>query len=219
MLGLCLIVGAAITATAAEPAARVSTTVRADAKTGRLVRRTVNPNAPKVALAKAPPELGAIIQETAQAHDVDPLLVDSVIQVESNFNPFALSPKGAEGLMQLIPSTARRFGVVNSYDARENITAGVKYLKYLQELFGDNTLALAAYNAGEAAVLKHGGVPPYRETEDYVRKVGARYGLALQQKRTETAPVVEKPRGPEGEPLRQLEVVTDEQGRLILRTR
>jgi len=103
---------------------------------------------------------------------VDPLLVDSVIRVESNYNPLAVSPKGAEGLMQLIPATARRFGVTNSFDVKENIEAGVTYLKYLLDMFGDDRLAVAAYNAGESAVMRYGDVPPYRETMNYVSRVG-----------------------------------------------
>src|SRR5262249_1747405 len=91
---------------------------------------------------------------------------------ESNYNPGAVSAKGAIGIMQLIPRTARRFGVANPFNAEENIQGGAKYLKYLLELYhGDYSLALAAYNAGEGAVAKHGGVPPYAETGTYVKKV------------------------------------------------
>jgi soluble lytic murein transglycosylase-like protein len=104
--------------------------------------------------------------------------VDSVIQVESNYNPLAVSPKGAQGLMQLMPATAQRFGVTDSFDAKQNIEAGVRYLKFLQDAFQDDRLAIAAYNAGEKAVAKYGDVPPYPETINYVAKVGKKYGQA-----------------------------------------
>jgi soluble lytic murein transglycosylase-like protein len=119
-----------------------------------------------------------LIAEAAKNFDVNPLLVDSVIQVESNYNPLAVSPKGAQGLMQLMPSTARRFGVTDSFDAKQNIEAGVRYLKFLQNTFQDDRLAIAAYNAGEKAVAKYKDVPPYPETINYVAKVGKKYGQA-----------------------------------------
>lgn len=224
-----LLLGASL-AHAAEPATRVTSTVRADARTGRLVRTTVA--APKliqpkmVGPAAATPEAAGgtvqeIVEQTAKDHNVDPLLVHSVIRAESNYNPYAVSPKGAEGLMQLIPATARRFGAANSFDVRENITAGVKYLKYLQDRFKDDRLALAAYNAGEGAVIKYGNVPPYRETEQYVDKVGKSYGDARKQhqavKAASAAPA--PPAAPAAEPLRHLDVATDSEGRIILRTR
>jgi soluble lytic murein transglycosylase-like protein len=96
-------------------------------------------------------------------------LIHSVIKVESNYDPFAVSPKGAQGLMQLIPATARRFGVSNSFNPAENIQGGSKYLKYLLDLYSGNyALALAAYNAGEAAVARYGSVPPFPETQNYL---------------------------------------------------
>ena len=119
-----------------------------------------------------------LVDEAAKNFDVNPLLVDSVIQVESNYNPFAVSPKGAQGLMQLMPATARRFGVTDSFDPKQNIEAGVRYLKFLQDTFQDDRLAIAAYNAGEKAVAKYGDVPPYPETVSYVAKVGKKYGQA-----------------------------------------
>jgi len=120
----------------------------------------------------------ALAQKTAADFEVNPLLVDSVIQVESNYNPFAVSAKGAQGLMQLMPATARRFGVTDTFDPKQNIEAGVRYLKLLQDTFQDDRLAIAAYNAGEGAVEKYGDVPPYPETKKYVAKVGQKIGQA-----------------------------------------
>jgi len=110
------------------------------------------------------------IERYAAKYGVDPVLVRAVIQVESDFNPKTVSHKGARGLMQLMPGTAARYGVSleTIHDPELNIKAGVRYLAYLLELFGDKPRALAAYNAGEGAVLKYGGIPPYEETSTYV---------------------------------------------------
>jgi soluble lytic murein transglycosylase-like protein len=115
----------------------------------------------------------AVIQEQSNVHGVDANLVRAVIQAESAYNPRAVSAKGAMGLMQLMPSTAEEYGVLDAFNPMENIRAGVAYLKSLLVKYEQNVeLALAAYNAGPAAVRKYGGtVPPYRETRNYVRKI------------------------------------------------
>lgn len=121
-----------------------------------------------------------LIEEYARLHGVSPDLVRAVIQAESGFNPRAVSPKGAMGLMQLMPATARELGVANPFQPADNIRGGVTYLARLLARFDQNVeLALAAYNAGPASVERYGlRVPPYRETRDYVRKVTARSGAA-----------------------------------------
>ncbi len=117
-----------------------------------------------------------IINRTAEKYNVDPALVKAVIKTESNFNHRAVSPKGARGLMQLMPSTAYALQVPDSFQPENNVEGGVKYLRYLMELFrNDLSLALAAYNAGENAVIKHRGIPPYRETQNYVQRVLSQY--------------------------------------------
>ena len=117
-----------------------------------------------------------IIQQAAQQHGVSEGLIKAVMHTESGFNVNARSPVGAQGLMQLMPATARRFNVSNAYDPHENIMAGAKYLAWLLKRFnGNTTLALAGYNAGEGNVAKYGGVPPFRETQDYIRRVTSRY--------------------------------------------
>jgi soluble lytic murein transglycosylase-like protein len=150
--------------------------VRADPRTGRLVRTTVRTQPAAAAVPSAP--LNETVDRIARQNSLSPSLVHSVIQVESNYNPKAISPKGAQGLMQLIPSTARRFGVSDAFDPADNIQGGARYLKYLLSLYkGDESLALAAYNAGEGAVSRYGGVPPYPETQDYVAKVRQRLAV------------------------------------------
>jgi len=157
-------------------ATRAVWVVKVDTRTGKLVRTLM---APKPASgADTDSEVRGLVAEAARNFDVNPLLVDSVIQVESNYNPFAISPKGAQGLMQLMPGTAQRFGVTDSFDPKQNIEAGVRYLKFLQDTFQDDRLAIAAYNAGEKAVAKYKDVPPYPETVSYVAKVGKKYGQA-----------------------------------------
>ena len=117
-------------------------------------------------------ELDAAIDEAAARHNVDPNLVRSVIKVESNFNPNAVSSKGAMGLMQLMPSTARQLKVTNPFDPQQNVDAGVRHLKKLLESYGgDVKLSLAAYNAGAGAVARSAGIPRFAETQNYVRRI------------------------------------------------
>lgn len=117
-------------------------------------------------------DIDAAIDEAAARHNVDPNLVRSVVKVESNFNPNAVSRKGAMGLMQLMPATARSLNVSNPFDPQQNVDAGVRHLKRLLESYGGNVqLSLAAYNAGAGAVARSAGVPRFRETRNYVRRI------------------------------------------------
>ena len=208
------------------------TEVHADLKTGKLVRSVVvtpktvapkvvvpvevTPAAPATAsAANANSSLGlnALVDSIAAQHSLPPLLVHSVIQVESNYNPNAVSPKGAQGLMQLIPETARRFGVSDSFDPVENIQGGARYLKYLLDLYNnDFELALAAYNAGEGAIAKYGNVPPYAETRNYLVRIKKRLEDAVKaegatQKPKEVQSAETKPDAP-----RQIQQVVDADG-------
>jgi hypothetical protein len=129
------------------------------------------------------PVIDQLIRTNGDRFGIDPYLVFLVIEKESRFRPRALSPKGAMGLMQLMPGTARRLGVRRPFDPSENIRAGTQYMRELMDMFGGKVdLVLASYNAGEGAVLKYGrNVPPYRETRDYVKTIGKRYGLSGRQ--------------------------------------
>ena len=129
------------------------------------------------------------IERVAQEYGLSSRLIKSVALVESGFNPRAVSHKGAQGLMQLMPATARRYGVRDPLDPLQNLRAGARHLRNLLDEFGgDLTLALAAYNAGSGAVRRHGGVPNYRETRDYVRKVHDSMGREVRKARLEPHP-------------------------------
>lgn len=202
----------------AQAAASISAraVVRADAASGRLVRRVVPPRGWEqkrgASFWRQQAQVDQLVAQAAEKYGVDPLLIHAVIQVESDYNPFAVSPKGAAGLMQLMAATARRFGVSNRFAPWENIEAGVLYLKYLQSLFPDERLALAAYNAGEGAVFRHNSIPPYPETRSYVERVRARYEELRRQARAAASPA-------QSSPYRPLEAFLGPDGRLHLRTR
>lgn len=137
-----------------------------------------NPQAQGVNFTKhtSKSEILGMIDELAQKYDVDPKLIRALVKQESGFNPSARSKAGALGLMQLMPSTAAGLGVTDPMDARQNLEGGVKYVKSLMNRFNGNIiLALAAYNAGPNAVKKYDGVPPYRETQNYVRSILSNY--------------------------------------------
>ena len=153
-----------------SPLAKAAFLVPAPAvKAERPVRKSVR-------LPRTRETYASMFREAAERHSLSPALVEAVARVESGFNPRALSHKGARGLMQVIPATGRRFGVRSDklYDPEHNIAAGTAYLAWLSKRYAGNLdFIIAAYNAGEGAVDDHGGIPPYRETRDYVRKVKA----------------------------------------------
>jgi hypothetical protein len=136
----------------------------------------------------------AYIVDSGTRNGVDPVLLYAIMHRESSFKRFALSPKGARGLMQLMPGTAVRFGVSNIFDPRQNIEGGARYVRFLLERFdGDVRLALAGYNAGEGAVMKYGNhVPPYSETQEYVRRISERYALMRDPATARLAPHVSR---------------------------
>jgi soluble lytic murein transglycosylase len=137
----------------------------------------VSPKKPMGApiLRTAPRGLDRVINQTARLHGLPPALVKAVIRAESNFDPGARSDKGAIGLMQLMPQTAEALGIEDPWHAEENVRGGTAYLRSMVNRYGDVRLALAAYNAGPQAVDRYGGVPPYRETREYVDRVLAYY--------------------------------------------
>ena len=215
---------------AADPADRpqqITRVVRADPRTGKLVRSVIvtaksvttervretavqprpivaaAPAVPDAPPAPRPSGIDEAVDRIAASHSLPPQLVHSVIKVESNYNPLAVSSKGALGLMQLMPDTARRFGVSNAFDPIDNIQGGTRYLKYLLDLYNGNArLALAAYNAGEGAVDKYGAVPPYPETQNYLVLVNRQLQkslppIAKTESKPEPSKAVEvKPEGP-----------------------
>ena len=200
------------------PATQKTLVVRADRRTGKLIRSVAAVKSAPASQSTPAINVAQIVDKAAHDNNVDPLLVHSIIQVESNYNPYAISSKGAQGLMQLMPPTARDLGVQDSFDPRQNIEAGVRYLKYLQDLYKDDRLALAAYNAGPGAVEKYKSVPPYPETRDYVNRVGQQYGAAKKAAAQHLAEPAAPPVGVTEEKHPKLEPFVDAEGRLHLRT-
>ena len=213
----------AFAASTVSPAAhsRVTTVVRADDRSGHLVRMVevkpaiVAPLKP-VADSMDSAELIAMINRIATEEGVEDSLVHSVILAESNYNPSAVSPKGAQGIMQLIPETARRFGVSDAFNPHDNILGGVKYLKFLLDYYqNDYVRAIAAYNAGEKAVDRYNGIPPFSETRNYVYRVARNLKAArasrttTQNTGTSTTPV---------ETYRRIETSVGSDGRIYYRT-
>ncbi len=161
---------------------------------------------PQLTTPPPKPTLNDVVTATGFQHRIDPDLISSVIHAESNFNPHARSPKGAQGLMQLMPQTAQKLGVADAYDSQANVDGGTRYLKQLLELYHyDLVKALAAYNAGPQRVSQYRGVPPYRETQLYIRKIildynrkklveqkaAAAAAKAARQKQTQTSAAVQ----------------------------
>lgn len=185
--------------------------VKVEVRDGKIFVTTAAPNAPvkivepvpMVALQsldhRMPDKIQALVHSISKTHGVDPQLVAAVMKVESNYDRWARSPKGALGLMQLIPATGERFGVSDFYDPAQNIEGGVRYLRFLSDKFGSSNIdkILAAYNAGENLVQRLGRVPQIPETLDYVRKIGKIYtpssspAPALVSASENTTPVVE----------------------------
>jgi soluble lytic murein transglycosylase-like protein len=148
--------------------------------------------------APTPAAMDSVIEAAALRHGVDPNLVRAIVRVESNFNPRAVSRKGAMGLMQLMPATAQSLNVNNAFDPNQNVDAGVRHLKSLLDNYNGNVpLTLAAYNAGSGAVKRNNGIPPFRETQDYVRKITNLY----------TGGIV---------PARKFHVSRDDQGHMVI---
>jgi len=216
---------------AASAPERTTSVVRADEKSGHLVRsvaveprvvtpvsvdRKEQPDATPQA-APDPSELIAMIYAIAAEQGVEEALVHSVIRAESNYNARAVSPKGARGIMQLIPSTARRFGVGDAFDPRENVLGGVKYLKFLLDYYrNDYVRAIAAYNAGEAAVDKYNGVPPFTETRNYVYEVARNLKTVRENRAAQPAPA--PPPAIPVETYKRIEASVGSDGRIYYRT-
>jgi soluble lytic murein transglycosylase-like protein len=166
----------------------------------------VNPaqGAPLVATAPAPLDLDQVVRDASSRHRLDPDFVNSVIKAESNFQNRAVSPKGAQGLMQLMPGTASKLGVTNAFDPKANVEGGTAYLSQLLDLYHDDPVkALAAYNAGANRVEQYHGVPPYRETRAYVARIVRDFNAKKRAQMKAAAPATKiakkKAKGPESE--------------------
>ena len=160
----------------ARSAPRVRLTLDAYDATARTLPMTASASLDGFTTGDA--KVDSLIVESGKRNGVDPVLLYAIMHRESSFKRYAVSYKGARGLMQLMPATAVRFGVRDIFDPAQNVEGGARYVRFLLDRFGgDVRLALAGYNAGEGAVDKYEGVPPYRETQDYVRRIGERYAL------------------------------------------
>ncbi|HVW87384.1 MAG TPA: lytic transglycosylase domain-containing protein [Bryobacteraceae bacterium] len=212
-------------AASAGHGSRAESVVRADEKTGHLVRATVaRPRAAVAQLNESGRSLAVadqadllqMIDRVAAEQGVESSLVHSVIRAESNYNAEAVSAKGAQGIMQLIPSTAKRFGVDDAFDPQANVEAGVKYLKFLLDYYHDDYVrAIAAYNAGEGAVDKYKGIPPYRETLNYVYQVAK--NLKAARAKQSAARTVTASNAP-AETYKRIETSVGSDGRIYYRT-
>ncbi len=170
----------------------------------------------KAQSAQEETQLKDMVNRIAVREGVETPLVHSVIRAESNYNPDAVSPKGAMGIMQLIPATAKRFGVSDAFDPEENIQGGVRYLKFLLDYYeGDYSKAIAAYNAGEAAVDKYHGIPPFAETQNYVVQVAKNLEAARQTPESVATKAVSNI---EGETYRPIQTSVGSDGRIYYRT-
>jgi Transglycosylase SLT domain len=159
------------------PRANVRAAASAAAEVNRYLGKSSSERNSSAARVFTQRDVDAAIDQAAARHNVDRNLVRALVKVESNFNPNAVSPKGAMGLMQLMPETARRLNVTNPFNPEENVDAGVRHLKRLLESYGgDVRLSLAAYNAGSGAVARNRGIPRYAETRNYVRRITDLYG-------------------------------------------
>jgi soluble lytic murein transglycosylase-like protein len=205
----------------AGPQGHMTTVVRADTRTGRLVRSIALEAGVFAAQHPVTQDLIAMVDRIADEQGVENHLVHSVIRTESNYNAAAVSPKGALGIMQLIPATARRFGVSNVFDAQDNIRGGVRYLRFLLDYYqNDYSKAIAAYNAGESAVDRYQGVPPFAETQNYVYQVSKNLKAAREQAVTSES-FINKNQGTAGnetETPRPIQTSTGSDGRVYYRT-
>jgi soluble lytic murein transglycosylase-like protein len=185
---MCVVLGGTVLLLTQATISRAEDKIQAFMNKGKVVFTNLveNPAVPETTRAveiptsttgrEIPPSLNSLVNEISKTHGVDPALVNAVMKTESGYNRFAVSPKGAMGLMQLIPGTGKRFGVRDFFDPRQNIEGGVRYLKFLMEKFeGNLDLSIAAYNAGENLVERLGRIPAIPETRNYVRKVRSNY--------------------------------------------
>jgi soluble lytic murein transglycosylase-like protein len=193
--------GGQVSATGAQATAKTQAQPVATAPPAPRSREDVYTRAPALTMAEASaldgfstgdPSIDRLIVESGSRNGVDPVLLYAIMHRESSFRRGAVSPKGARGLMQLMPATAARFGVTNIFEPRQNIEGGARYVRFLLNLFdGDVRLTLAGYNAGEGAVMKYGRrVPPYAETQEYVRRISERYEMMRDPSTARRAPRV-----------------------------